>query len=201
MAIPILRTSWRFTQLRYQISLKIEHATGQTLGDFGKVYSGSKPYNAVKHVPLYHRLPASGRNFYREMLLKLSRQNRPFELDILPPFLNTSGVLKSVALGLSSTAQMKLSSDIATLFKDAKIRRKAQFLAFSTGLMTLEDAERNLEIAREDYKKGPRSFNVVGLTIRHYWEESREGRLLRLKGFPPSEDFLFLGVDEEEKRV
>lgn len=212
MAIHLARTSADVTRAVYNIFLKVDPAAYQTLGELRKICGGIEPTEGntkgITHIPFYVRLPASGLDFYKEMLSNLSRQNKPFALNIMAPRFTPHAGKQGVGLGLSSTAQTKLVSDIATALKDAHIPGRHRSLNLKLHMashLTQEDAETILKIARENYEKGPRSVSILGLSMRHDLVTFRAGQApekgRRIGPSSSWEDFLFHGVDEEEKHV
>jgi len=189
-----------------QISFKIGHADDQRLGHLRKI-CGSKGHNqAATHIHLFFNYPASDQKFYRETLSKFSQQYKPFGLDIGRPFPKPYTTLKGVGLELSSPTQKKLCSELSNAFKDVSElhnsrlhldnRRDPRLSLSIASRLSPEAAKETFKIATENFRKGPRSITIVGLSMRDRPYEPRDGYPPGFE-FPPWEDFLFPGVDED----
>ena len=198
----------------FRIKLKVDPDDAEKLGQLRIICGGTTRLIPVTHISLFSKLPVQQRAVYEDRLLQLSR--RPaFTININYPFKNKLQETKSTNFHLnfdiSSPQLKKLGKDLLLAVKDLPrfeiigsrhAWNRSQVLAprFMLGskISSIDDLNRKLEFAKQNYKRGVRTVTAVGLSLEFQpvFEFDPETGQKIIINKRTAKDFLFDGVDE-----
>jgi hypothetical protein len=203
----------------FRIMLKIKEEDAEKLGQLRTMCGNAGRHRHVKGIGLVDRLPTQHSALYEKTLTRLSSRP-PFTLFLNHPFHSTRGVeverLKgtfNISFDVSSPILGEIGRDllqeperiprINTLDIHTFAKRRDPALAPRFILVkyipNLDDLHRKLEFAKQNFKRCVQSVSAVGLSLEFnpaYDRDPITGRRPMDYEKPPSQDFLFHGVDD-----
>ncbi|KAE9382012.1 hypothetical protein N431DRAFT_393769 [Stipitochalara longipes BDJ] len=160
------------------IALKLDGLSSKRLDDlraqcFIPSRALARRHDPVEYIILMHRLPASKRPLFEEILVSLASIRQSYQLAIGRPFITKGISHPSVSFDIESQETLQIHKKLSKSFKEVPpiqlspyYERKFRPKFTVDSKLTLEEAEQTLEKSLQRYKEGIESVTGIGLAFR-----------------------------------